>query len=190
MNFVDRYLPYFRQQPIARPLLALLPFQSLFTESSGGDQLLASPPFSSALTAPCLLCCMFLFSSLFIIQVFFLGGWVCPWDYAGLSQWCLWEYHVMLICSPVGLLDVSQAGLELAYGDAGALLFFQCNVAWRSFVWAGGSGCWSLDSSWFFFSAKCGSSISARFFIYRVHTVCFCTLVAILDPSLAFKSIC
>jgi hypothetical protein len=33
-----------------------------------------------------------------------------------------------------------------------------------------------------FFSAECGSSISARFLIYRAHTVWFCTLVAILDP--------
>jgi hypothetical protein len=190
MNFVDRYLPYFRQQPIARPLLAfclsslcllkvLVEISSLLLPPSPVH--LQHPASSAAcsFSVPCLL-----------FRFFFWGGWVCPWDYAGLSQWCLWEYHVMLICSPVGLLDVSQAGLELAYGDAGALLFFQCNVAWRSFVWAGGSGCWSLDSSWFFFSAKCGSSISARFFIYRVHTVCFCTLVAILDPSLAFKSIC
>jgi hypothetical protein len=33
-----------------------------------------------------------------------------------------------LICSPVGLLDVSQAGLELASGGVGALLFSQCNM--------------------------------------------------------------
>jgi hypothetical protein len=70
---------------------------------------------------------------------------------------------MLLICSPVGLLDVSQAGLELVSGGAGALLFSQCNVAWRSFVQAGGSGCRSFASSWFFFSAKCGSSISVKF---------------------------
>jgi hypothetical protein len=35
---------------------------------------------------------------------------------------------VLLICSPVGLLVVSQAGLELLSGDAGALLFSQ--VMW------------------------------------------------------------
>jgi hypothetical protein len=40
---------------------------------------------------------------------------------------------MLLICSPVGLLDVSQAG-------SGALLFSQCNVAWRSFVQAGVQG--------------------------------------------------
>jgi hypothetical protein len=37
-----------------------------------------------------------------------------------------------------------------------------------------------------FFSAKCGSSISARFLIYGVHAVSFFPLVAILDPSQKF----
>jgi hypothetical protein len=37
MSFVDCYLLYFRQQVITSPLLALLPFQPLFTESLGGD---------------------------------------------------------------------------------------------------------------------------------------------------------
>jgi hypothetical protein len=32
-----------------------------------------------------------------------------------------------------------------------------------------------------FFSAKCGSSVSVRFFIYGAHAVCFLPLVAILD---------
>jgi hypothetical protein len=48
MSFVDLYLPFFRQQLITHPLSALLPFQSLFTKSSCGDQLLAPPPFSGA----------------------------------------------------------------------------------------------------------------------------------------------
>jgi hypothetical protein len=64
---------------------------------------------------------------------------------------------------------------------AGALLFSQCNVAWRSFVQAEGSGCQSFNSSWCFFSAKYGSILSAKFLIYGAHAVCFCTLVAILD---------
>jgi hypothetical protein len=41
----------------------------------------------------------------------------------------------------------------------GALLFSQCNVAWRSFPWARGSGCWSFDSPCCFISAKCSLSI-------------------------------
>jgi hypothetical protein len=32
------------------------------------------------------------------------------------------------------------------------------------------------------FSAKCGSSVSAKFLIYGAHTVCFLHLVTILDP--------
>jgi hypothetical protein len=91
MSFVDPYLPYFSQQLITCPLSALLTFQPLFTESSHGDQLLASPPFSSAFAASLFLCCVLVFSSLFIVQVFFffffLQGMVsvCPGDYAGLS---------------------------------------------------------------------------------------------------------
>jgi hypothetical protein len=36
-----------------------------------------------------------------------------------------------------------------------------------------------------FFSAKCGSSVSARFLIYGSHAVCFLPPVAILDPPLS-----
>jgi hypothetical protein len=74
MSFVDSYLPYFRQRLITCPLLALLHFQSLFTELSHGDHLLAPPPFSDVLRAPYPLCCVFLFSSLFIILFFLLWG--------------------------------------------------------------------------------------------------------------------
>jgi hypothetical protein len=34
-----------------------------------------------------------------------------------------------------------------------------------------------------FFSAKCGSSVSAKFLIYGAHAVCFLPLVTILDPQ-------
>jgi hypothetical protein len=51
------------------------------------------------------------------------------------------------------------------------------------------SGCWSFDYFSCFISAKYGSSISARFLTYRAHTVCFCTLAAILDLSLVFLKI-
>jgi hypothetical protein len=36
-----------------------------------------------------------------------------------------------------------------------------------------------------FFSAKCGSSVSAKFLIYRTHAVCFLPLVAMFDPLAA-----
>jgi hypothetical protein len=71
---VDRYLPYFRQQLITHLLLALLPFQPLFTESSHGDQLLALLPCSGVLSATLPLFCVLVFSSLFIFQFFFFAG--------------------------------------------------------------------------------------------------------------------
>jgi hypothetical protein len=42
-----------------------------------------------------------------------------------------------------GLPNVSQAGLEVVVAAVvvTAYLFSQCNVAWRSFLWAKGSGC-------------------------------------------------
>jgi hypothetical protein len=93
MSFVDHCLLYFWQELITCPLSALLPFQSLFTESKQRDQLLAPLPFSSVFRAPQPLCCVFLFSFFFIIQVFlfvclfYVGqGSVCPEGYAGLSQ--------------------------------------------------------------------------------------------------------
>jgi hypothetical protein len=43
--------------------------------------------------------------------------------------------------SPVGLPDITQAGLEPLSGGTGALLFSWCNVVLRSFVQARGSGC-------------------------------------------------
>jgi hypothetical protein len=67
-------------------------------------------------------------------------------------------------------------------------LFSQCNVAWRSFPQARHSGCLSFDFPCCFISLKCGSSVSARFWIHGVHGVYFCTLVTILalSPSIPF----
>jgi hypothetical protein len=41
---------------------------------------------------------------------FFFAGWesVCPGPYAGLPQEWLWEYRMLLICSPVGLHHLKQ----------------------------------------------------------------------------------
>jgi hypothetical protein len=122
MSFVDCSLPYFRQCLITHQLLALLPFQSLFTESSHGDQLLASPSFSGALTTPRPLCCMFLFSSLFIFSFFFCGVvpqsvqgamLVYPKGGCGNTAWYLFAH--LLVCW------ISQANLEPASGSMGAL---------------------------------------------------------------------
>jgi hypothetical protein len=78
MSFVDCYLPYFRQWLITIPLLALLPFQLLFTKVCR-DQLLAPPPFFDVLSASHPLCCVLAFSSLFIVQFFLQGrGVILP----------------------------------------------------------------------------------------------------------------
>jgi hypothetical protein len=88
---------------------------------------------------------MFLFSSLFIIQEFFVciflwGGGQSIQGLCWFTLGWLWEYHMMLICSLVGLLHVSQAGLELASGGTRGLLFYQYNVVYRTFVQAGVQG--------------------------------------------------
>jgi hypothetical protein len=91
------------------------------------------------------------------------------------------------------LVCISQASFEPASGSTGALLFSLCNVVWRSFVQVGGLGVGVLLILGGVFSAKCGSTISARFLIYGAHTLCFVPLIAILNPlpnffnSVAFK---
>jgi hypothetical protein len=157
MSFVDRFLLYFRQQ---LSLACCWPF---------------------CISSLCLLkvcveissfCCVLVFSSFFIVGFFFFlhgGGlstqeqcWFIPRVAGGIlhDPWC----------SPVDLPKVSQPGLEPVSGNAGALLFFQYNVAWRSFVRAKSSGCQSFDSPWCSISAKYGFSVSAIFLIYGTHT--------------------
>jgi hypothetical protein len=141
MSFVDHYLPYFRQQLITALLLAFLPFLPLFTESSHGDQLLASPPFSGVLSVflPPLLCVSFQF---IVYYSFFLGG-------------CQSAQGAMLVYPRGGWVKTTQCWAltclfcqmspkqfwSLGLAAVAALLFSQCNVAWRSSVWARGSGC-------------------------------------------------
>jgi hypothetical protein len=183
------YLPYFRQWLITCPLLALLPFQSLFTENSHGYQLLTPLPFSSALRALHPLCYVLLFSSLFIIQFFcwfffFFAGQRSAFQGAMLvyPRGSCGNIVCRLFAHP--LICVSHAGLEVASSGTGAL-FSQCNVAWISFVWAGGSGCWSFDSSWcfvLFCFLQVWLQLSVKSLIYGNHAVCFCPLDTALDP--------
>jgi hypothetical protein len=125
----------------------------------------------------------------------FLGGWVSLprglcWFIPGVAggilhdTWCLPAWS-----------DVSQAGLELPVAAftmteaEAAHLFSQYNKVWRSFLSTRGSVCRSLDSSWCLISAKGDSRVLARFLIHRAHSVCFCALVAILDPPLIYLEI-
>jgi hypothetical protein len=130
----------------------------------------------------CPLRCVLVFSSLFISQFFWEGVQsaqgvmlVYPRGGWGNAVWCL--VLTCLVCWMSPKLVWSQCLVVVA-----ALLFSQCNVAWRSFLWARGSDCQSFDSPWCFISSKCGSSVSARFLIHGDHIVCFCILVTILDP--------
>jgi hypothetical protein len=109
-------------------------------------------------------------------------------------------YHMMLGAHMFVLLKVSQARLELAAVVAAvavaeallgvrvaAHLFSQCNVVWRSLLWARGLGGQCFNSLWCFTSAKHCSSVSARSLIYGAHTVCVCVPVTILDSSQLFS---
>jgi hypothetical protein len=155
---------------------------------------------SSLLSATPPLCCVLLLSSLFIVQfslcvcvcggggegqsaqgamlVYSRGGW-------GILQYCVMLGAHLLVCQ-MSIKQVWSQHLVVVR----ALLFSQCNVARRSFPWARGSGCRSFDSPWCFISVKCGSSISARFLIHGAHAVCFCALVAILDPLYQHFEVC
>jgi hypothetical protein len=112
MSFVDHYLPYFRQ----RPAVSLSAFPAFvywkFPQRS-------APCFSPLL--PCtystpspLLHVPFQFLVYYSVLFCFVGqGSVCPGGYVGLSQGWLWEYYLMLICSPVGLHFPSRFGVSI-----------------------------------------------------------------------------
>jgi hypothetical protein len=74
----------------------------------------APPPFSGAQYTPPSLLHVLLFQLLIWYSVFFFffAGWrtVCPGGYADFSQGWLWGYHMLLICSPVGLPSRLGAG--------------------------------------------------------------------------------
>jgi hypothetical protein len=128
---------------------------------------------------PCPLCCS-LFQFLIYYSVFLGGrgqsvqGTMLVYPKGGCGSTVCRLFAHLLVC-------VSQAGLELASSHSGALLVSQYNIVWRSFVWAGDQG---FASSWWFFPTECGSSILARFLIYRGHAVCFLPLLILLDPLL------
>jgi hypothetical protein len=195
---VNHYLPYFKQQLICHLLSVIyycrvcllkdhIKSSSLFLILSPVEllacqlllQALCSEP--STLSASCpfqflvyysVVCCCFLRQG----QSVQGATLVYPRGSCGSTTCRLFAY--LLVC-------ISQADLELVTGNAEALLVSQCNMAWRSLLWAGGLGCQGFASSWWFFPAKCGSSVSGRFLIYKAHTVCFFPLVSILDPPRA-----
>jgi hypothetical protein len=83
---------------VVQKIVSHLLFHILFTESFCGVQLLRLPPFFGAFSAHCPVYCMFLFSSLFIIQVFFFfcgAGVSLSGGYDSLSQ-VAWESYCFL----------------------------------------------------------------------------------------------
>jgi hypothetical protein len=118
MSFVDCYLLYFRQRLTTSPLLALLPFQPLSTVWRSAPCLspLLRCAFSNSVP---LLCVNFQFlvycSVFFVCGVVSLPRGLC-WFISGVGGGILYNTW----CSPVGLLNVSQAGLEQVSGGGGS----------------------------------------------------------------------
>jgi hypothetical protein len=107
------------------------PTQALFTESLYGVQLLASPPFPDALSAPCPLCCMS-FSVPYLLSSFcffvFLGGvgvslsrGLC-WFIPGIAVGILHSPY-LLICWSVSPKQVWSQHLEARETSC----FLSCN---------------------------------------------------------------
>jgi hypothetical protein len=110
-------------------------------------------------TPPPLLCCVFLFSFLFIIQLIFFEGQ----GYVSLSRvlcWFIPGVAVGILCATYLLTCWSAGCLPSRFGAsvwsrhlaAQELLFSQCNVSAEVlYVLGGGPGYGSPDSSWCFF---------------------------------------
>jgi hypothetical protein len=132
---VEQYLPYFKQQLITIHC-QLICLSRLCLLKVHTEIIFLTVPSSLVQWLACCHIFQVLFTeSLHGVQL------LAPPPFSSAS--CLFAY--LLIC-------VSQAGLEPASsGSTAALLFSQCNVVWRSFVKAGGLGCWSFASSWCFF---------------------------------------
>jgi hypothetical protein len=168
------------------PIVSWLLFQSLFTESSHGEHLLAPPPFSGALRAPCpLFCESFSVPGLSFSFCFHFGflqgrsqsvqGTMLVYPKGGYRSTACCLFAHLLVASP-------------------KQVWSQCLVAeepswFLSVTWHGEALCWLevwgvrvLLILGVFFPAMCGSSVSARFLIYRAHAVCFLPLVTIFDP--------
>jgi hypothetical protein len=146
------------------------------------------PRFSSALRAPCPICCVFLFSSLFIIQ--FSGVWVFLQGRGQSVQGAMLVYPgvaVGVTCAAYLLTCWSVSPKVWSCCLAAWMLSVsQCNVAWRSLIRVVGSACRCFDSSWWFFLPSVAPASLAKLLIYGVYAVCFCPLVAILDPLSIF----
>jgi hypothetical protein len=127
-----------------------------------------------------LLCVSFHF--LVYCSGFFLGGGQCAqgvmlvYPRGGCGK-ILW--HLVLTCW------IAKC-LPCRFGAS--LPFCFLIVMWdgETFHRLGGLGCWSFGSPCCFISAKCGSSVSARFWNHKPHAVSFCALVTILKITISY----
>jgi hypothetical protein len=122
---------------------------------------------------PCLLfrgifCCFFFMGAL-VCQGAVLVYPRCGW---GNSVWCL-----VLTCLVCQMTPKQVWSQRLAVLEPSCFLHVMwCGEALYELEVDGVS----FDSSWFFISTKCGSSVPAKFLIYGAHSVYFYALVAYL----------
>jgi hypothetical protein len=207
MSFVDCYLIYFRayHPPTVSPsAFPAFDYWKFTQRPAPCPSCLLHCSYS---TLPRLLCvsfqfivysvCCFVFVFVFqgrgrsahgAMLVYFRGGWgntmwclvltclVC-WMSHSMFGTCVWWQCYMLSVTWHGevLYGLGVPGVEV-WGEGLAALGFELRA---SFLLA---RCWSFYSFLCFISSKCDYRISATFFIYRAHTVCFCILVTILKP--------
>jgi hypothetical protein len=105
-------------------------------------------------------------------------GWARGWC-SGMPQGGL--VVASILACRAGAWWVSRLAGSKGVGMA-ACWFSQCIMAWRRLPRARGSGWWSFSFSLCFTSPMYVSSVSARSLIHRVHVVCICISVTILDP--------
>jgi hypothetical protein len=173
ITFVICYLPCFREWLITWLLSTFLPFQCLFTDSSA--EISSFPLPLSLVHFQCShpFCCMLDYSSWFIVQFFV---WGCQ-----SAQGVFW-----FILGVPGAIphDAWSSPFWSAKCLAGrlepAMVVVVAVVAAATVVVAS-----HRFSHQCFISSKCGSSVSLRFWSHGAHAVCFCILVAILDPLIS-----
>jgi hypothetical protein len=167
-------------QPICLSRLCLLKVHWDFSSVPFPISLVCSvPPAPSAV-------CPFQFLVYYSVWDFFWGGayqfskglW---WFIPGVAVGILHAAY-LLTCWPASPMQVWS--LCLVVREPSCFL----SVTWHgeALYWLVVGGVRGLLLLGGFFSAKCGSSVSARFLIYRAHTVCFLPLVTILDPPSKF----
>jgi hypothetical protein len=180
-EFVDLSLPYFRQRLITCPLLPfyLSSLCLLKVTMEISSLLLPSSLACSEHTAPSAVCP---FQFLVYYSVFFCGMGVSLsrglcWFIPGVAVGIPPATYLLICWSP----SPKQVWSQYLVAKEPSCFF---SITWHGEALYGlrVQGVRVLILLGSFFSANCSSSISAKFLTYGAHTVCFCPLVAILDP--------